>query len=209
VHGDPALVPLEESWDLPAALREKIAYTGYISEASHLAAATESSGEIIVAAGGGSVGDWLFEAAAEAGDAHWRLLVGGHDKDERIARLDARGGSTIIEGTRPDFKSLLAKADLAVLQCGYNTALDVVQTGVRAVFVPFEGEGETEQITRARAFAERFGCGLVREHDLSPASLRAEIERVLALPKPDYSGIGSNGIDTTVALANAAYEARS
>ena len=86
--------------------------------------------------------------------------------------------------------------------------MDVVESGVRTVFVPFEGDGETEQITRARAFAERFGCGLVREQDLTAATLKAETDRVRGAPKPDYHGISGNGVARTVALAETAVKER-
>ena len=209
VHGDAALVPLEDSWPLPDDLKSKLQYTGYITGEIHRSAASSvGEGEVIVAAGGGSVGDTLFEAAADAGYENWRLLVGGHDRDERIAKLKARGGGTTIEATRPDFKTLLANADLAILQCGYNTAMDVVQSGVRALFVPFEGEGETEQITRARAFTERFGCGLIRERDVDADRLAVEVARLRAQPKPDYGGIGCDGIAKTIALAETAIRGR-
>ena len=79
--------------------------------------------------------------------------------------------------------------------------MDVIQSGVRAVFVPFEGEGETEQITRTRAFAERFGCGLIREKDLGATVLAEEVTRIRNAPKPDYAGIGCDGIARTVTLA--------
>ena len=209
VHGDDALVPLDDSWPLPDLLRGKVHYTGYIAETDPTnPTGSNGTGETLVAAGGGSVGDRLFEVAATAGDSSWRLLVGGNDRDERIARFRTLGGSTIIGPTRPDFRDLLGNADLAILQCGYNTAMDVIQTGVRAVFVPFEGDGETEQITRARAFAKRFGCGLVREADLSVDALKAEVRRVLDTPRPSYDGIGQNGIERTIALAEAAWKAR-
>jgi len=207
IHGDAALVPLSDSWPLPDPLKPKLHYTGYITEhapSQQPSSSTTGTGEIIVAAGGGSVGDALFEAAADAGDATWRLLVGGHDREDRIAKLTARAGQTTIESTRSDFAALLGNADLAILQCGYNTAMDVIQSGVRALFVPFEGEGETEQITRARAFAERFGCGLIREKDLSAARLAEEVARLRTLPKPDYQGISCDGIAQTVALAEMA-----
>jgi len=210
VHGDPALVPLDESWPLPAYLSDKIAYTGYIAETGTVPASPSDlgKGEVIVAAGGGSVGDHLFAVAAEAGNSNWRLLVGGQDREKRIAELEARAGKTMVEPTRPDFQTLLANADLAILQCGYNTAMDVVQSGVQALFVPFEGDGETEQITRARAFSERFGCGLVREKNLNASSLFEEISRISAAPKPDYRNISLSGVERTVALAEAALAER-
>ncbi len=200
VHGDPSLAPLSDSWPLPETLAERLHYTGYIAGAP----VTDSiAGGVVVAAGGGSVGDRLFSAAAEAGEADWRLLVGGHDREARIDSLKAQAGAATIEATRPDFRELLAGADLAILQCGYNTAMDVVQSGVRALFVPFEGEGETEQLTRARAFRDRFGAGLIREADLSAETLAREVARLRALPAPRYTGIGCDGVARTVALVEA------
>jgi len=202
VHGDRALAPLEDSWPVPPELATKLHYTGYIIEnqrGDH--ASMAETGEVIVAAGGGSVGDTLFDAAADAGDETWRLLVGGHDRDDRIARLKARGGDTDIEATRPDFTALLGNADLAILQCGYNTAMDVIQSGVRALFVPFEGDGETEQLTRARAFVEKFGCGLIREQDLNVSKLAEEVARLRRSPKPNYAGVSCDGIAQTIARA--------
>jgi len=76
---------------LPGPLAQKVTYTGYIAESQQAAAPSELGvGEVIVAAGGGSVGDKLFEAAADIGEKNWRLLVGGHDRDQRIAALKAR-----------------------------------------------------------------------------------------------------------------------
>lgn len=207
VHGDDALVPLRESWPLPKALAAKTRSTGYIAGGEMPIAGALGHGEIIVAAGGGSVGNSLFEAAAKIGDERWRLLVGGHDRDQRIAALKARGGTAMIEPVRPDFRELLAAADVAVLQCGYNSAIDVVQSGIRAVFVPFEGEGETEQLLRARHFATNFGSQVLREADLTPDRLAQAVEAARGSDKPDYSGISLTGIDQTVALAVAAMEA--
>lgn len=205
VHGEPALAPLSDSWSLPEPLTQRLHYTGYIAGGP---VTGSIDGGVVVAAGGGSVGDRLFAAAAEAGEADWRLLVGGHDRDARIAALKARGSRTLIEPTRADFRALLAGADLAILQCGYNTAMDVVQSGVRALFVPFEGAGETEQLTRARAFQARFGAGLIREADLTADALAQAAAKLRALPAPRYTGIGTDGVARTVALAEAAMAQR-
>lgn len=210
VHGDPALAPLSDSWPLPDELRGKLAYTGYVAEnnQSIQARSDAGNGEIIVAAGGGSVGDRLFEAAADAGDETWRLLVGGHDRQQRIDALRARNSAPVIEATRSDFRCLLQNADLAVLQCGYNTALDVIQSGVRTVFVPFEGEGETEQITRATALSSRFGSGLLREQDLTSETLTKAVKEVRIAGRPDFSGLSLDGIANTIALAEKAVAGR-
>ena len=54
-----------------------------------------------------------------------------------------------VERARPDFRRLLARAAVSVSQAGYNTVVDLLRTGVRAVLVPFEAGRETEQRLRA------------------------------------------------------------
>ena len=213
-HGSAALVPLSASWPLPEALAGKLHGTGYIGAAGAASGgAGDGAGEIIVAAGGGAVGDALFRAAVAASgtDARrWRLLVGGAERAARIGALEALAGeNAIIEPVRPDFPAMLARCDAAVLQCGYNTAMDVVSGGARAVFCPFEGPGgETEQLTRARAFADRFGSGLVREEALDGQALRAAVAQVLDAPPPDYGAVQLGGAARSVAILEAAHARR-
>jgi len=210
-HGDSALIDLEASWPLPPALRPMVRETGYIGDAPLPQVATPS-GEIIVAAGGGTVGDALFAASLGAARAmpgvRWRMLVGGVDREARIARLGTVPGNAVVEPTRPDFRALLAGCGVAVLQCGYNTALDVVATGPRAVFCPFEGVGETEQLQRARAMAERYGCGLLREGDLGAQALADAVATALRKPKPDYAGLRLDGAARSVEIVETMLKAR-
>jgi len=127
----------------------------------------------------------LFKAAIAAarldGRWRWRLLVGGGDAASVCARLNdvanragtgATGGAPVIaEPARPDYRDMLARCAAAVGQCGYNTALDWLQTGVPGVFVPFAEAGETEQSLRAQTLSARYGYGLIAEDDLSPQKL--------------------------------------
>ena len=203
-HGDPALVGLSASWPLPASLDGMVRETGYIGSATlppdH---GTDGAGEIVVAAGGGAVGDRVFEAAlaaADGGPHRWRVLVGGS------RRFGAVPKSVIVEPLRPDFRAVLSRCRAAVLQCGYNTAMDVVATGARAVFCPFEGDGETEQLQRAEAMATRYGCGLMREDALTPAGLLEEIDGVLARPQPDFSALSLDGARRCVGIVEEAMQ---
>lgn len=205
VHGDPAIAPLQASWPLSEALAPMLRYTGFVAaEGGALADAPGADGEeeILVSAGGGSVGQPLFEAAADAaaagagGGRRWRLLVGGADAPARIAALRARlaqGAPAVVEGVRPDFRALLSRAALSVGQAGYNTLLDVIHAKVRAVLVPFEDGGETEQALRAAGFAARYGYPLVRAADLSAARLAAAVDAALAGPPPDAPPPRSDG----------------
>ena len=79
VHGDPELVPLDDSWPLDERIRPLIRYTGYVDE--NEAAIPESIRQGIVVSGGSSAASLpLYRAALAAAhriaDRPWRILVG-------------------------------------------------------------------------------------------------------------------------------------
>src|SRR6185436_13631922 len=97
-------------------------------------------------AGGGAVGAGLLEAAIRAKpmtvlrDRHWRVLAGNNLPDEeyrKLAGLAAGAKGVELERSRPDFTTLLANCALSVSQAGYNTLMETVSAGARAVMVPF------------------------------------------------------------------------
>lgn len=189
VHSDASAVPLDLSWPVSSALSQKLLYTGFVAPpapAPHPARAGQ--GEVLVSAGGGNVGDTLFAAAKTAAsqdpDRIWRLLVGGSDADKRITQLsEEKSQNTIIERARPDYRQMLNHAAASVSMCGYNTALDVLQTHVPAVFVPFDAGGEVEQTLRAKALAAHDGIAIVADAALSADSLCTAVQQVLSAPR--------------------------
>ena len=201
VHGDPNLIELAASYPAAQTLADRIIYTGYIaSEPGPAAPPGEGAGEILVSAGGGAVGARLFEAAlaaraaGAAADRPWRLLLGADLPAEARASLLSKAGPGItIEPARRDFRSLLQRCHVSVSQAGYNTVMDVMSTGARAVLVPFAGGGETEQAQRAEAMAARGWIDVVPEDRLEPQELAAAIDRASRRPPPrrDLSGDGA------------------
>jgi predicted glycosyltransferase len=186
VHGDPNLIPLEASWPVDDAMQPKLRYTGYVDEGPAPPSAAARTG-IVVSGGSSAVGLALYRAALQAADPfpqkRWRILVGNGVPEPAFADLAAAARDNVtVERARPDFRALLAEAELSVSQCGYNTAVDVLRTGARAVFVPFEGGKETEQRLRAEALARR-GIGVVLpEAELSADALCAAVDAALAQP---------------------------
>ncbi|MDP5218612.1 glycosyltransferase [Ruegeria sp. 2205SS24-7] len=190
VHSDPALTPLEVSWPITPALRAKLHYTGYVApppSGPHPEGA--GHGEVLVSAGGGSVGTPIYRAALGAAaltpDLYWRLLVGGKDAAERIASL--RGAHNLanvaLEKARPDFRQMLYHAAASVSMCGYNTALDLLQAGTPSVLVPFDDGNEVEQGLRAESLAREPAMEVLRSGELSPEALAASVRQVARQPR--------------------------
>ena len=74
---------------------------------------------------------------------------------------------------------MLRRCRVSVSQAGYNTVLDILAAGARAVVVPFASERETEQGLRAERLA---ACGvleLLAETQLTPARLAQTVERAI------------------------------
>ena len=142
---------------------------------------------VVVSAGGGAAGAALLNAALAArrdgclADAPWRLLTGANLPEAEYAALcrSAPAGVT-VERFRPDLPALLRHCRVSVSQAGYNTVLDILLARARAVLVPFAAERETEQLMRAERLAALGAAVLVRESDLSPATLATAIERAAA-----------------------------
>jgi len=99
----------------------------------------------------------------------------------------------IVERARNDFTLRLRNCVLSVSQAGYNTVVEALRAGARAVLVPYAGGGESEQTSRARLLAGRGLVQVVEEHALAPQALAAAIERALAAPRPSAAQIDLDG----------------
>ncbi|MEL7100542.1 MAG: glycosyltransferase [Pseudomonadota bacterium] len=195
VHSDPSLIPLAASWPVTPALADVLHYTGFVAPPMPVAV-DASAGEVLVTAGGGAVGHKMFTVAAEAAaaDPHrtWRCLT----------RAEITGPpNMLVEPPRPDFRNLLPKAAALVGMCGYNTAMDVLQTGVPALFVPFDDGGEVEQSLRAGALSDQPGIAVMRSAQLTGPTLLAALTRVSAAPARPARTAGMDGAAQTVRIA--------
>ncbi len=191
VHGDPAFIPLEDSFPLAAEISDKLIYTGYIAEAreaGEAAASDETAGadEVVVSVGGGAVGGALLRTAVETRrqgcltNLRWRLLAGPNLSEPEYAAL-ATGlpEGVVLERYRPDFPQILRRCRISVSQAGYNTVLDILAARVAAVVVPFASGRETEQSLRAERLAARGVLELLPENQLSPERLASAMDRAV------------------------------
>lgn len=205
VHADPGLAPLDASWPVDAGLALRLHYTGYVDEGGAVPTASDRAG-ILVSAGSSAAGLGMLAAAAEAArrrpDLGWRILAGHGVPEADLSALAAGLPPGTVERARPDYRALLARAALAVSQCGYNTAVDLLATGTPALLVPFEAGRETEQRLRAERFAERGLARVVPEAGLDADALLRAVAEAPRAPLPPH-GLALDGAGRTVALVEA------
>ena len=213
VHSDPTVTPIDASWPVSDMLRAKLRYTGFVAPAK----ATDhpglmGKGEIIVTAGGGAVGMPIFEAALRAAStsAHpWRMLIGGAQAGDVVTDLARRAPPNMqVEPARPEFRQMLNHAAACVGMCGYNTALDVLQSGCAAVFIPFDEGTEVEQTLRAQTLATLDGIAVLKSADLTPDSLRVALDAVMQAPPRAASTLAMNGAAATATILQDLHGAR-
>lgn len=210
VHGDPDLVPFDRTFPHLAEISDRVAYTGYVVDERVGPESTDGTDEILVSAGGGAVAEPLLRATiaampkTSARDKKWRFLVGHNLPDTVFEEMQTAASSTVIvERARRDFPDLLRRCRLSISQGGYNTVLETLAAGARAVIAPYAGGLETEQTLRAEALAAKGALQVVPEDDLSPARLSIAIDRALASPPSSAAGVDIGGAAKTSALVRA------
>jgi predicted glycosyltransferase len=84
---------------------------------------------------------------------------------------------------RTDMESVIAGARGLVSMAGYNTVAELMRAGKPAILAPRSGPSE-EQLIRARGLAAAGLQEMIHPADLSPASLRAALDRLLRREPP-------------------------
>ncbi len=214
VHGDPRLVPIEASFPPIAGIADKLLYTGYVAAEAAAPARPAGSrgaheGEVIVSVGGGAVGASLLRAALAAKPlcrlAHhpWRLITGPNFPAQALAEADwLPPPGVFVERWRADLPALLSACALSISQAGYNTVMDVLIAGARAVLVPFAEAAESEQTLRAQLLERHGRAVVVNPAELSAESLAAAIDRAMSLIC-DPLDINYSGARTTAQIVEA------
>lgn len=210
VHADPSFASLEESFHPTRPVTVPVRYTGFVTRSEPIASDEHRLREgLIVSAGGGVVGEPLFRAAVEAHSINWPTLglattiVAGPFAPSRVVSWLIETAQK-TEGLRvlshvPDLGDCFRGARASINQCGYNTMLDVIRSGVPALVVPFAAGREDEQTRRAQRLAD---LGLVRWMDpreLTPDRLARAVAALLDF-RPARGALSLNGAEVSARM---------
>ncbi len=190
IHGDPEFCEFKTTFPLTDRIKPPLTYTGFVThrtqaliDDSHLEPLNDL--DIIVSAGGGAMGARIYQAVVAAAklpemkDRHFLILVGRNYGEENKNKLQADAGSNVlVRWARPDFRLLLQRARVSISQSGYNTMLDLIESRIPSVLVPYEDGGETEQRMRAECLLKHQPVSILPEQGVNAQQMAAAIVNV-------------------------------
>ncbi len=202
VHSDPNFAGLEESFRPSRLMETAVYYTGFVLPRGESAKQQERQRQVIVSAGGGMVGAPLFQVAIKAQPILWEklklpmtLLAGPFLPEadwlelEKAATLSQ--GLTLIRSV-PNMTELLANHSVSVSQCGYNTVMDILRSGISSLVVPFAQGQEVEQSNRAARLSSLGLLCTVEANELTAERFVSEVEQLLNF-KPNSAALDLDG----------------
>lgn len=227
IHGDPAFQPLELSFSRVKDLHCPVFYTGYVVQESADAEAALSlvdrddqrpGGDhrplILTSIGGGRFGHELLFCVVEAARylehlPHQILIfTGPFCPTEVFAALEAKVAqqpNVTLQRYTPNLLAYIRQADLSISMAGYNTTMNVLTSGVRAMVLPFTGNDDQEQTLRAERLEELGIVQVIRPDDLQPKQFAKRVVDCLE-QEPVERSFDFQGVEKTAAyLRDLAY----
>ncbi len=161
---------------------------------------------ILVMAGGGADAYPMMRSVIDALPlvlAHQscvvKLITGPFMPAEQRHDLEGRGrGLPVrVKNTVSDILSYLDAADLAISMAGYNSTVEILNSGKPAILIPRAGPS-AEQRTRARLFADRGWIEFIDPDEVTPDRLSQAVLKNLdsrveqaSTEKPNLKGVHS------------------
>lgn len=215
IHSDPSFQRLEDTFSRVKDIKCEIRYTGFVvqrPQQNHISLEEDTphipAGEpfILVSIGGGRIGYKLLECAIESSHIveetmPHRMLIftGPYMPDELLLKLQCMVEKTPnikIHRYTPQFLSYMEKAALSISLAGYNTCMNIITTGVKALILPLTGINKEEQTIRADKLEKLGIVATISPQELHPDCLAEKIIRCLKT-EPISSNLDVNGVNNT------------
>ena len=220
IHGDPTLHALEESFTRVDDLNCEVHYTGYVVQRPENTQPTlvdqialdRQSPMILVSVGGGRFGHELLDCVVETARLlenhlphHIQMFTGPFMPEEKLWDLKSAGRdrrNLYIHRYTPNLLAYMQQADLSISMAGYNTTMNILTTGVRAMMLPFTGNDDQEQTMRVKRLAQLRRIRQIHREELVPERFAAAVMEHLQRPSNRLS-INLEGVPQTAQLVQA------
>ena len=186
IHGDPNFVKLNLSFSRIDDLNCPVHYTGYVVQPvpkTHQIILDKPT--ILVSVGGGRFGHDLLECVARTAPIlrdkiphHIQVFTGAFSPDEVLIKLqDLTKDSDNITCDRytTNLLDYMLQADLSIGMGGYNTTMNILSTGVKAMMMAFQGNNDKEQETRLQKLDSLGRVKMIHPQDLQPEKFAEQI----------------------------------
>ena len=220
VHGDPRLFQLESFFPWTENIEIPIEYTGYVSEKleSEDFDTKKTIGEqgpyVLVSVGGGILGWDMITTAVQA----WKILCeNGYIQNMKMvifagifmkdAEYDAikkmcTGDAFYVSRFTNNFLQWMQSAELSISQAGYNTCMNVLETGVKAILVPIPPYVDIDQNIRAQKLADLGVVDTIRSESLNSENLITAMNNRLKRPRFRHDIVMDGALKTKEFIAN-------
>lgn len=217
VYGKREVFDLAEQYGFSPSVAERLRYTGYVCtpqaprytarvRAKYIPSADTETKLIVAMAGGGADAYPMMRALLDAlptinarRRSFLALVAGPFMPAEQRRDLEqrARGLPARVSMSVSDTLSYIAAADLTIAMAGYNTTMEILHSGKRAILIPRRGPS-AEQRMRAQLFADQGWVEMIDPDCLDAANVTGHVcgaldrgPRMNAPLRPDMQGLTS------------------
>ncbi|MCJ8283083.1 MAG: glycosyl transferase [Rivularia sp. ALOHA_DT_140] len=218
IHGDQDFVPLDKSFSRVKDIQSQTEYTGYVvQKPTANPQLTPEEKEvleseqplILVSVGGGRFGHELIDCVVANADIledkiphNIQIFTGPFSPYRKVQlwqKITENQKNIQVNRYTSNLLSYMQKADLSISMSGYNTTLNVMTTGVRAMILPFKGNDDQEQRIRASKLDSLGVVKMLDESDLIPEVFAQKVIDYLAT-EPNKIKLNADGVTNTAAL---------
>lgn len=187
IHGDPKFQPLEETFSRVKDLNCAVHYTGYVVQPQPEENSLEKIDRpmILVSVGGGRFGHELLDGViatapllAEKIPHQIQIFTGPFMPEQKFIELQTqatKSKNVKCDRYTPNLLSYMKQADLSISMAGYNTTMNILTTGVRAMIMAFTGNDDREQRIRAEKLQNLGVVEIIQPEELKPQILAQKI----------------------------------
>ena len=194
-HADASFQTFSDSFSRHRDIKSQIIHTGFVAQLPRfdLESIGKSWGEensekvkILASVGGGRIGGELLENLVESSAAlsqklpHvMKIFTGPFMPVEKVEKLNKLAGdrdNIQIETYTNQLLDYMKTADISVSLSGYNTTMNILSTGVRAIVVPIgHDRQDKEQLHRTQKLEQLGIVNSIQPQDLSPIHLAEKV----------------------------------
>ncbi|MBD2306244.1 glycosyl transferase [Chroococcidiopsis sp. FACHB-1243] len=194
-HADPHFQTFSDSFARYKEIKAEIVHTGFVTQKPKITYTPfeELWGEvsldtvkIVASIGGGRIGYEVLEILIRSSAIlnqklpHViKIFTGSFMPVEKVKQLKKLAGdrdNIQIENYTPKLLEYMQTADISISLGGYNTTMNILSTGVRAIIVPIGHEHvDKEQLHRTRKLEQLGIVNSIHPQDLSPLFLSEKI----------------------------------